>query len=452
MLTGMYRRRRRGLHVILGITSITLLAALAIAQQHAEDWPEWRGKGRLGVWNDAGLVDKLPATLPVTWRTPINRGYSGPAVAGGHVFVTDAHRARAVGDQVVERLVVLDESTGKILWTKEWETDYSPMVDVWSVGPVATPTVDGDRVYVVGRMGDLLALNVADGEVLWQKNYEKDFGTIIPLYGTTAAPIVDGDRLIALVGGLEGANYMALDKFTGKEIWRSRSSDPEPGYNQPTIIEAAGVRQLIAWDPNALSGLDPVTGKIYWEVPFTVQLALTIATPVHSGPYLFVATQYSGARMVKLDDKKPGATLLWSNDTRNEDTINPATSTPVIDGDYIYGLSAFGTLRCLEVATGKLVWETQALTKEHVQYASAYFVRNGDRYFINNDRGELIIAKLSPKGYEEISRSPLITPTHPQIRRREAGLVAHWTQPAYANKHLITRNDNEIISVNLAKE
>jgi outer membrane protein assembly factor BamB len=448
MLTAIYRRRRRGSRVILGVT---LLAAGAIAHLGADDWPEWRGKGRLGVWNETGLVDTLPATLPITWRTAINRGYSGPAVAGGHVFVTDA-RKKPVGDQVVERIVVLDESTGKILWTKEWETDYSPMVDVWSIGPVATPTVDGDRVYVVGRMGDMLALNIADGKVLWQKNYERDFGTIIPLYGTTAAPIVDGDRLIALVGGLEGANYMALDKLTGKEIWRSRSSDPEPGYNQPTIIQAGGVRQLIAWDPNAVSGLDPVTGKVYWEVPFTVQLALTIMTPVHNGPYLFVATQYSGARMVKLDDKKPGATLLWSNDTRNEDTINPATSTPVIDGDYVYGLSSFGTLRCLEVATGKLVWETQALTKEHVMYVSAYFVRNGDRYFINNDRGELIIARLSPKGYEEVSRSQLITPTHPQIRRREAGLVAHWTQPAYANKHLITRNDNEIVSVNLAKE
>ena len=411
MRTPTCRRHRRGLRGILGIA---LLAAGASAHLGADDWPEWRGKGRLGVWNETGLVDKLPATLPITWRTPINRGYSGPAVAGGRVFVTDARR-KTVGDQVVERVVVLDESTGKVLWTKEWETDYSPMVDVWSIGPVATPTVDGDRVYVVGRMGDMLALNVADGKVLWQKNYEKDFGTIIPLYGTTAAPVVDGDRLIALVGGLEGANYMALDKLTGREIWRSRSSDPEPGYNQPTIIEAGGVRQLIAWDPNAVSGLDPLTGKVYWEVPFTVQLALTIMTPVHSGPYLFVATQYSGARMVKLDEKKPGAALLWSNDTRNEDTINPATSTPVIDGDHIYGLSSFGTLRCLEVATGRLVWETQALTKEHVMYVSAYFVRNGDRYFINNDRGELIIAKLSPRGYEEISRSQLISPTHPQI-------------------------------------
>jgi outer membrane protein assembly factor BamB len=142
MITGTYRRHRRGLRLILGIT---LLTAGAITHLRADDWPEWRGKGRLGVWNETGLVDRLPATLPVTWRTPINRGYSGPAVAGGHVFVTDARRARTVGDQVVERLVVLDESTGKILWTKEWETDYSPMVDVWAIGPVATPTVDGDH-------------------------------------------------------------------------------------------------------------------------------------------------------------------------------------------------------------------------------------------------------------------------------------------------------------------
>lgn len=429
--------------------SIALLAAAAIAPLGAEDWPEWRGVGRLGIWKDTGIVDTLPASLPIRWRAPINKGYSGPSVANGRVFVTDARTAPA--GRVIERILVLDEATGKTLWTKEWDTDYSAMVDTWANGPVATPTVDGDRVYVLGRMGDLFALAAADGKVLWQRNYEKDFGTIIPLYGTTAAPIVDGNRLIALVGGGDNSNYIAFDKLTGEVIWRARSADPEPGYNQPTIIEAGGVRQLIAWDPNAMSALDPATGKLLWEEPWTVQLALTIATPVRSGPYLFVATHYSGARMYKLDDQKPGARLVWSNDTRNEDTINPSTSTPVIDGNYVYGLSNYGTLRCLEAETGKLVWETQALTKERVMYVSAYFVRHGDRYFINNDRGELIIAKLSPKGYEEISRTPLIAPTHPQIRRREAGLVAHWTQPAYANRHLVTRNDNEIISVSLEK-
>lgn len=447
MLIETYRRPCNRSRILI---SIALLIAGAITHVRADDWPEWRGLGRLGVWNETGLVDRLPASLPVKWRIPINRGYSGPSVANGRVFVTDARRTR--GDRVVERALALDENTGKTLWAKEWETDYSAMVDVWAIGPVATPTVDGDRVYVVGRMGDLFALNVSDGRVLWQRNYEKDFGMIVPLYGTTSAPIVDGDRLITVVGGTDNANFVAFNKLTGDEIWRGRSSDPEPGYAQPTLIEAGGVRQLIAWDPNGISGLDPATGKAYWDIPFTVQLALTIATPIRSGPYLFVATQYSGARMFKLDEHKPTATLLWSNDTSKEDTINPATSTPVIQGDYVYGLGSYGTLRCLEVATGKLVWESQALTKEHVMYTSAYFVRNGDRYFINNDRGELVIAKLSPQGFEEISRSILITPTHPQIRRREAGLVAHWSQPAYANKHLVTRNDSEIVRVSLAKE
>ena len=120
-----------------------------------------------------------------------------------------------------------------------------------------------------------------------------------------------------------------------------------------------------------------------------------------------------------------------------------------IFGDRIFGTTNDAHVVALDARTGKLVWETQALTKEHVQYVSAYFVRNGDRYFINNDRGELIIAKLSPKGYEEISRSKLITPTHPYVRRRQLPNVL-WSHPAYANRHIIIRNDSEIVRFSLA--
>src|SRR5262245_33875433 len=237
---------------------LALVTAFSIAQLRADDWPEWRGVGRLGIWNETGIVETLPATLNVAWRVPINKGYSGPSVANGRIFVTDARRA--TGDKMIERVVALDENSGKTLWAKEWDTDYSSMVDTWANGPAATPTVDGDRVYVVGRMGDLFAFNVADGKVLWQKNFEKDFETILPLYGTASAPLVDGERLITLVGGSDNANYIAFNKLTGAVIWKSRSADPEPGYNQPTIIEHGGTRQLIAWDPNAVSALDPVTG------------------------------------------------------------------------------------------------------------------------------------------------------------------------------------------------
>ena len=439
--------------------SLCLAVLVAVTSTHlrADDWPEWRGKGRLGVWNETGIVDKFPAGgPPVKWRTPVNSGYAGPAVADGRVFVTDSRRIKA--NQAIERAIALDENTGRILWTKEWETDYTGMQLVYAIGPRATPTVDGDRVYMLGAQGNLFALDVKTGRVLWQKDFVKDFNASIPSWGIAGAPLVDGDRLICLVGGEPNGKVIALNKLTGAEIWRSLSSDTEQGYNQPIIVEAGGARQLIIFHPDGFSALDPNTGKVYWEIEHRVQMGIVVATPVRSGPYLFFTSQYGGARMLKLDGTKPGASVLWSGlgeqdpgmtrDTPN--TINSVISTPVIQGDYVYGIDNDGELRCLDAATGKEMWKTDALLKERAMYGTAFFVRNGDRYFINNDRGELVIAKLSPKGFEEISRATLIEPTHPYVRRRELPFVL-WSHAAYANRHIIIRNDKEIVRFSLAQ-
>ena len=159
------------------LIAAALLAAGTLAGTDAilaSDWPEWRGKGRLGVWNETGIVERIPAGgLPVIWRTAIYAGYAGPAVAGGRVFVTDSRRVKA--NQAIERAIALDEATGRVLWTREWETNYSGLQLVYAIGPRATPTVDGDRVYVLGAMGNLFALDVATGRVIWQKDYVRDF-------------------------------------------------------------------------------------------------------------------------------------------------------------------------------------------------------------------------------------------------------------------------------------
>jgi outer membrane protein assembly factor BamB len=131
--------------------------------------------------------------------------------------------------------------------------------------------------------------------------------------------------------------------------------------------------------------------------------------------------------------------------------LHALVSTPVIDGDYVYGIGSYGQLRCLDAHTGKRIWETMDLTVENARWASAQIVRNGDRYFINNDRGELIIARFSPDGYAEISRTELIKPTQPTERRRKRGAV-HWSHPAYADRHIIVRNDEEIVRYSLAAE
>ena len=440
----MAARWRPGSRTARLVAAVLLLLSSALL--HADDWPQWRGHGRLGVLNETGLLDRFPETgLTVTWRVPVHSGYSGPSVADGRVFVTDGRRIS--GSRMVERVLALDERSGTILWSKEWETNYSGLEATFALGPRATPTVDEDLVYALGAMGNLLALNVKDGSIAWQKNFVDDFAATIPSWGATGAPLVDGDRLITLVGGEPDAKVIAFDKRTGAELWRALSSDWEPGYSQPIIVEAGGARQLMIWHPTAISSLDPATGRVLWEVPFQVDLGMTVPTLVQSGSHLLVTTIYNGARMLKLDEHEPAATLLWRGDSFAPHSI---ISTPIIQGDYIYGMSQ-GQLQCWELATGKQVWRTRDLIPGRTTpFATAFFVRNSDRYFINTERGDLVIAQLSPQGYQEISRTHLIEPTHPYAREPQG--TVHWSHPAYANRHVIVRNDKEILRASLAKD
>ena len=415
---------------------------------HADNWPEWRGAGRRGNWNETGILDTFPSKgLTVAWRTPIRGGFAGPAVSAGRVFVTDFQPA--AGTAGIERVLCLDEKSGKILWTRSWDVDYRGIS--YAIGPRATPTVDGDRVYVVGASGILLCLNVRTGAVIWRKSYVKDYGTEMPVWGIASAALIDGDRVIAVVGGQPDAKVVAFDKLTGKEFWRSMAADSEQGYSQPLMVEADGIRQLIVWDPAALSSLDPATGKVYWQQPARIHMGVTLSTPVFSGGRLLVSSFYNGSMLLELAGKK--AKMLWKGKSNSEidtDGLHTVVNTPVIAGDHIYGICSYGQFRCLNLKTGERVWETMEVTREKARWASGFIVRHGDRYFINNDRGELIMAKLSPRGYQEISRTALIKATSNPGNRRELGAV-NWSHPAYANRHVIARNDEEIISLSLEK-
>ncbi len=166
---------------------------------------------------------------------------------------------------------------------------------------------------------------------------------------------------------------------------------------------------------------------------------------------LLISSQYNGSML--LDVSKPQASKLWqgkSDSEINTDGLHAIIATPVFDGDYIYGVCSYGQFRCLRASTGERVWETLAVTGEKARWATAMIVRHGDRFFINNDHGELIIAKLKPEGYQEISRTKLIKPTSNPGNRRQLSVV-NWSQPAYADKHIFARNDEEILSASLAK-
>ena len=191
----------------------------------ADDWPQWGGPQRDLVWREAGIVDTLPAAdsstgmLPRVWTAKIGSGYAGPAVANGRVFVADR-----IADQNLERVLCFDAETGDEIWTHPYEARYTIS---YPLGPRATPTVDGDRVYSLGAMGHLFCLDAATGNVIWQKHLPTDFGTKIPVWGMAGAPLVDGDQLIILAGGEPGALVVSLDKHTVRSVGeRSRGMNP----------------------------------------------------------------------------------------------------------------------------------------------------------------------------------------------------------------------------------
>jgi outer membrane protein assembly factor BamB len=413
----------------------------------ADDWPQWGGPQRDLVWRETGIVDTLPAEdsstgmLPRVWTAKIGSGYAGPAVSNGRVFVTDR-----IADQNLERVLCFDAETGNEVWTHPYEARYTIS---YPLGPRATPTVDGDRVYSLGAMGHLLCLDAATGNVIWQKYLPNDFGTKVPVWGMAGAPLVDGDQLIVLAGGKPDALVVSLDKHTGEERWRALDGD-EPGYCAPVILEVAGQRQLIVWHPAAVAALDPASGQVLWEEPFQVRAGMTISTPRQVANRLFVTGFYSGPLMIELDGQGRNPNVLWrtaaSSTEIENNTLHAVMCTPIFAGEHVYGVGSYGELRCLEADTGRIVWETRAPTGEG-RWWNAFLIPHEDRVVICNEQGEIIFAKFSPASYQELSRAKLIEPTQP-IQRR----MTVWSHPAFAMQSVFARNDGELIRVSLAKD
>ncbi len=436
-----------------------LLAALVIGaiavgpQVRADDWNQWLGNERDSVWRETGIAAEIPASgLPVKWRAPAGLGYSGPAVSDGRVFVADyllqtGEIANSPGTRNEltgqERLLCLDADNGTVLWKHEYDRPYKLS---YASGPRVTPTVDGSRVYTLGAMGDLQCLNVEDGRLLWSRQLAEDYNVEVPIWGFAGHPLVDGERLICLVGG-EGSVAVAFNKQTGEELWRALSAK-EPGYCPPTMIEAGGVQQLVIWHPESINGLNPETGEVYWSVPLEPSYGMSIAAPRQSGAYLFASGVGNAGVVLKLADDKPAAEVLWRGTSNNG--LYASNSTPFIEDGVIYGCdSTSGQLMGVDLQSGARLWETLDPTTggRRAQYGTAYIVKQADRYWLFNDSGDLILANLSRDGYKERGRFHVLDPTNEAFRRKVV-----WSHPAFANRCVYARNDKELVCVSLAAE
>lgn len=416
------------------------VAALVVAfagSGRADDWPQWRGPQRDGVWRETGILDRIPANgLTIRWRARVGNGYSGPVVANGCVFVSDH-----LYTTEVERVLCFAEATGKPLWVHSYPCPYEDME--YGNGPRAAPTVHDGRVYAFGTKGHLVCLDAAKGDVIWKKE-PKELKARIPQYGASAAPIVEGDLLIVCAGGTPDGTVMAFDRKTGVERWRALGD--RPAYSAPIVVTAGGARQLIVWTADSIASLEPATGKVFWQVPWkaTFDPAQMVASPVlHKDMLLFLGAWSRGSKMLKLDAAKPAATVFWETSSKPTTSISTPQFT---DEKHFYGVLLDGNLACLDAESGDQVWATTEPTVKN--RGNAHFTANGDRTFLFNQSGHLILAKLTPKGYQELGRTLLVEPT---AGYRPSGPLT-WAHPAYANKCVFARNDRELVCASLAAD
>ncbi len=417
----------------------------------AADWPQWLGPQRDSVWRETGILAKFPPGGPkVLWRAPVAAGYSGPAVANGRVYLTDRVLAEGVQNPKptfstrpknaipgTERVLCFDASSGKQLWKHEYDCPYT--ID-YPLGPRTTPVVHEGKVYTLGAEGNLFCLDADTGRPIWSRDFKKDYKAETPIWGVAAHPLIDGQKLICMVGG-EGSAVVAFDKNTGKELWKALTAK-NLGYCPPTIVEAGGKRQLVVWHGEAANGLDPETGKVHWTEPVKTHMGMAISTPKKAGDLLFLTSTFGNSTM---QADPPGVEVAWKGNPR-ENSFDSVFGAPFVQDGHIYGTSSDGELFCIKPETGERLWKTDKPNGRKARCADVFLIQNGDRFFLWTEKGDLIIARLSPKGYEEMDRTNLLGPTSSAFGREVL-----WMHPAFANRCIFVRNDKELLCVSLAR-
>ncbi|MBI3866626.1 MAG: PQQ-binding-like beta-propeller repeat protein [Planctomycetia bacterium] len=428
--------RRRFLQTVATAASLALPWLMPFALR-ADDWPQWRGPNRDGVCAETGLLQAFPADgLKVRWRVPVGWGFSSPVVAQGRVYLADSELMKP---KARERLLCLDETTGKPLWTHSYDVAYEDWAfdATQEIGPVATPVVQNGKVFILGRVGHLFCLDARSGDVIWKKNLETEYQ--VKFAPGMPSPLIEGDLLILFVGGKPGACLVALNKETGQEVWKALEESLT--FSSPIVVSSGGKKQLIVWTQESVTSLDPAAGTTWWRQRLLTSNDYAVSTPVFHKDRLLI-----GGMMFQMDSDKPAARVLWPASNVITRRIFSHTSTALVADDHVFSARSSGQLVCVDAKTGEQVWESDQVT-DLKNGASIHMTLNGDSVLLFTNEGKLIRARLTSQGYQEISRAAVLEPTFPFGGRNVA-----WTAPAYANRCIFARSGKELICASLAAE
>ena len=415
MLRFRSRPRRRAL------CFVAVVGALLTRAARADDWPQFLGPLRNGVYAGNDLAPSWPAGGPKKlWSREVGEGFAGPAVAGDRLVLF--HR---LGDR--ETVECLHAETGEGIWSFDYPTAY---VDDFGFdnGPRSVPTLAEGRVYTFGAEGTLDCLDLETGKKLWSVEIHKQFGVRKGYFGAACSPAVEGNRVLLNIGGRKGAGVGAFDKRTGAVVWTA--TDDEASYSSPIVATLGGERHALFFTRAGLVDADPADGTVRlqfaWRPP--ISASVNAATPLAIGDQVFLSTSY-GRGAVLLNVKGNQAEPVWQSD----DAMTNHYATCVYRDGYLYGFHGrqeYGpSLRCVELATGRVVWSQD-------RFGAGTLILAGDRLVVLREDGQLVLASASPQGYRELARARVL----PATAR---------AYPALSGGRLYARNANTLVAVDL---
>lgn len=393
-----------------------LFAFLSAAPLAAADWPQWRGPNRDDVSAEKGLLAAWPAGGPaLVWKaTGLGAGHGGVSTAGTRIFT--------MGDRAGSSFAVaLDRAGGTVVWTaKIGRAGGDPP------GPRGTPTVDGERLYVLGQFGDLVCLEAAAGREVWRKNLEKDFGGRCGGWSYSESPLVDGERVVCTPGGGRGS-LAALNKRTGELLWQTKDFSDSAEYSSPIVGQLGGRRQYIQLTGEHVAGVEPETGKLLWRAARHGETA-TVPTPICHEGLVYVTSGYGiGCNLFRVT--KTGETYRAEQVWANKEMVNHHGGVVRV-GDYLYGFSDGKGWVCQEFKTGRLVWSAPGVGKGSLTYADGHLYLRSE-----GGKGAVALVQATPTGYTEAGRFD-------QPNRSNAN---SWPHPVIADGKLYLRDQDVLL-------
>lgn len=394
-----------------------LLLSIALLPLASAEWNQWLGPDRDGKSPESGLLAAWPESGPEqVWQVEsLGEGYSSLAFANGMLFTQGVKRGK-------QYLIALDAETGKIAWETEHGRPYS---NRRGGGPRGTPTVDGDRIYALGGDGNLICADASTGAKIWEKHLLKTYGARNISWGISESPLIDGDRLVVNAGGRR-ASIVALDKATGKELWKTQSD--EAGYSSGVAVEIDGVRQYLFFTGEAAVGVLATNGELLWRYQPVSNSTANVATPVVRDNLAFFSSSYgTGCALLRLESTGGSTTaseVYFNRDMRNH------YSTSILIDDHLYGFSG-RILTAMEFETGEVAWRDRSVGKGQMILADG-------RLYILSDDGVVGLVEPDPGEYREISRFEIGSRDYPT-----------WTLPVIADGTLYLRDQERLYAYNV---